>query len=349
MADSAELSEATLDQMIRAVRPEWSLLEADPAEEGTDAVYFVTVSTPAGRRECVLKACEFLDAAEFRPEPYLLGLADRRTAIPVPSVVGAVDDHSELPAPFFLMDRCDGAVREGEVRALPTDALDRLARDAGRNIGEVHRIGSFEAFGPVRLARDTGADGGGVSLDGRRLTVAETASGSWRSRFGDFVADYCSGLDDRFAGIEADVRALVDSRLDTLDRTFDAVLGLDDYRLGNLLVDFETGATSAVLDWGNAHTMEAQYNLVLTEQYLSGWPAHDDPRRERVRAALRAGYAETNRLETDDAFGRRRELYLGATRLLPMVCFSLWYGDADSDDAAAIAASHRDAIRDLAD
>jgi Ser/Thr protein kinase RdoA (MazF antagonist) len=362
-----EFADATLRRMVHEIRPEWTLLEATPADEGTDAVYFVTVETPEGQRECVLKACEFLDPAQFRPEPHLLTVMDRRTSIPVPSVEGAVDgaasepprseggetagaDHDDLPAPFFLMERLDGEVRENEARELPVKAVERLAREAGRNLGEVHALGDFEGFGPVRLARDVDGDvRPALSVDGRELTVGEDGVDSWRSHFQRIADANLDDLHDRFAALDADLRAFVDDRLDALDREFDAVLGHDDYRLGNLLVDPEAGETRAVLDWGNAFTTEVQYNLVLTEQYLSGWAPHEDPLRERVREALRDGYETVTDLPRDPDVERRRELYLALTRLFPMVWFSLWYGHQSTAEQAATAEKHREAIRELLD
>jgi aminoglycoside phosphotransferase (APT) family kinase protein len=366
MDSDEELGEATLRQMVTRIRPEWSLREATPAAEGTDVVYFVTAETPAGSREVVLKACEFLDPEAFRPEPYLMRLADRRTSIPVPNVFGAVDsaasetprseggetagvDHADLPAPFFLMEQCDGEVRENEARELPADAMERLARDAGRYLAELHALGEFEAFGPIRLSRDTDRQRGSLTVGERVLTTDEAAIDSWHARV-EAMADGCLGdLPDRFGDLEADLRAFVDDHLDALDREFPPVLGHDDYRLGNLLVAPETGETRAVLDWGNAHTLEAQYNLVLTEQYLGGWAPHDDPLRERVRAALREGYSGVGELPDDADSERRRDLYLAVTRLFSLVWFSLWYGDQSESEREATAEKHRAAIRELVD
>jgi aminoglycoside phosphotransferase (APT) family kinase protein len=373
--DATEFSDRTLEAMVREVRPEWSLREVTPAEEGTDAVYFASVETPDGPRECVLKACAFLDPAEFRPEPHLMRAVERRTSIPVPSVVAAVDDHADLPAPFFLMERRAGEVRENGASELPGDAVERIARDAGRYLGQLHALGDFERFGPVRLAADAecaaenaehpaedaerpakyterpadAGRGGGLAIGDRTLTVGDGGHDAWRDRFEGF-ADFSFGnLHDRFADLESPLRAFVDDRLDALDREFPAVLGHDDYRLGNLLVDPATGETRAVLDWGNANTLEARYNLVLTEQYLSGWALRDDPLRERVRTALREGYRETSEvgLGSDSDSERRRDLYLAVTRLFPLAWFSLWYGDAPEAEREAVARRHRQAVREL--
>lgn len=359
-AESDEFSDATLERMVREVRPDWTVRRTVPADEGTDAVYFVTVDTPGdfredGLTECVLKVCEFLDPEAFRPEPYLMTLVERRTSVPVPAVVGAVDDHDDLPAPFFLMDRVDGEVRENGARDLSDGVVERIARNAGRHLAELHALGEFEAFGPIRLARDEergdecSVSERALAVDNRALTVGETGRDSWRTRFEEFTDFTFENLDDRFGDLEAPLRAFVEEHLDALDRTFPAVLGHDDYRLGNVLVDSETGETTAVLDWGNAHTLEAQYNLVLTEQYLSGWAPHDDPRRERVRGALHEGYLETGERETVPGDERRRELYLATTRLFPMAWFSLWYGDQSDTAREETAEWHRRAARNLLD
>jgi len=354
-----DLPPETVAAMVSEMRPSWSVRDAAPAEEGNDVVYVVTVETPGGPRECVLKACEFLDPRAFRPEPHLMKAVGRRTEIPVPGVVGAVDDHPDLPAPFYLMERRGGEVREGEARDLPAAAIERLARDAGRYLAQLHALGEFEEFGTVLLGCDARRESHTSGLTvadrdspagGRVLTTDESATDSWRERVEEVVASTRGEFHDRFADLESDLRAAVDSGLDALDGEFDAVLGDDDYRLGNLLVDPETGETRAVLDWGNSSTLERQYNLVLAEQYLSGWARHDDPRRERVRAALHEGYvAESDRRKID--FGpdteRRRELYLAVTRMFPLVWFSLWYNGADEDEREEAAEMHRLAVRKL--
>jgi len=360
----AEFADETLAGMVRELRPDCSLRDAVPAAEGTDEVYVLTVETPAGPRECVLKACTFLDPAEFRPEPYLLATLDRRTSIPVPSVIGAVDDHDDLPAPFFLMEHCDGEVREHETRNLPVESMERLASEAGRHLGELHQLGDVRRFGPVRLAADAGqAVGPGVDQNAargiavpevddsaagdRRLVVDDAGRRPWRAHVESMADSTLDNVEPQFADLAADLRAVVEDRLDALDRSFEPVLGDDDYRLGNLLVDADVERTEAVLDWGNAHTMEAQYNLVLTEQHLCGFARHDDPRRERVRAALREGYEATNEIERDDDFERRRELYLAVTRLFPLAWFSLWYADHTEDERERAKEWNRQALRGL--
>ncbi|WP_158057851.1 phosphotransferase family protein [Halorussus halophilus] len=352
--DATDFSPETLTRMVREIRPEWRLRESRLAPEGTDAVYFVTVETGEGTRECVLKICDFLDPEAFRPEPHLVALIDAETSIPVPSVVGTVDYHEELPAPFFLMEKVDGENLENQARELAPEVVERVARNAGRNLGELHALGDFEQFGPIRLTSDvdsTDADAKvHVEATDRPLVVGETGQDTLRPRIEEVAEYHFENLDERFADLESDLRAFIDERLDALDspdRALSPTITHFDYRFGNLLVDPETGETKVVLDWGNVSTNDPQNELVYTEQYLSGWATHDDPLRSRVRTALREGYSETNELERDPEFERRRELYLAASRLSPLVWFDMWYAAESEAEQKETERRHRQAVREL--
>src|SRR6056297_3332609 len=87
--------------MVEMALPGWSVDGASRFGDGENGVYAVTVSNGERHRELVLKAPVGVDDAAFRPEPYVLDAASRRTDVPVPGVVAVVDD-----GPFFLMERC---------------------------------------------------------------------------------------------------------------------------------------------------------------------------------------------------------------------------------------------------
>lgn len=333
-------SPAEIGRLVETMVPGWTAVDAMAAEEGTDAVYFVTVETPEGSREAVLKICEFVSPEAFRPEPRLLALMDRRTSIPVPSVYGVLDDHDELPAPAFLMERRQGAAVQRP--DLDRKALGRVAREAGRHLGEVHAVGTFEEFGAVRLARDAGRPASVELPDGDGLAVGDPFE-SWRAKLAETARSSLDDLHERFADLAGSLRDALEPRLAALPEP-EPVLIHGDYRLGNLLVDPETGATRAVLDWGNCHTGHAESDLTSTEQYLCGYARPGSERRRFVREHLYAGYAETNQLDRDEGFGERREAYLLVSRLFPLVWFDLWYGDADVEEREEVAARHREAI-----
>lgn len=339
------LSEAAVRRTVRSVRPEWTVREATPAESATDAVYHLVVEGRDGPSECVFKACTAVPPADFRPEPYLFTLLGRRTSVPGPRVIEAVDDHEVLPAPFFLMERCEG-VPANTVDLAP-ETVERMARAAGRYAGEYHDVGSFGRFGRLRLDCDLDRLRGGVTVDGRTLAIGDDGHGFWRSWFEALYGNWIDDLEDRFVDLRPDIEAFVDARIGALDRPFDAVLGHIDYKPWNVLVRPGSGETTAVLDWGHATAVEPYYDLLLAEEHLSRWAPLDSPRRRRVRAALEAGYSETNELERDAGFEERRELYLAVSRLQPLVWFSEWTADEPRAERRATAGKHRQFVEDL--
>lgn len=340
-----ELSDETVRRMVRCLQPEWTVRKNTAVTSGTDAVSFVTVETERGRRETVLKACTAVPPTDFRPEPYVLSLLETETSVPVPHVIGAVDAHADLPAPFFLMERRGGVLADDV--ALTPEMRERMARVAGRFAGEYHAVGDFEGFGYVRLDSDRSDPEVGVSVDGRTLAVTDDAASSWRAYVQDMYEEWIHDLDDEFLDLRSDLKAFIDSRLDTLDRSFVPVLGHIDYKPWNVLIRPESGETTAVLDWGHATAMAPYYDLVLTEEHLSRWAPLDSDRRERVRTALAEGYAETNSLERDSRFEKRRELYLAVARLQPLVWFSKWTEGVPDDERRRRAAKHREFVEDL--
>lgn len=334
----------TVERLVHACRPGWQVESFRPVEEGTDAVYDLTVGTAGGSRSAILKACEFLDPPAFRPEPVLL---DRfaSTPVPVPRVLGAaLDESGDLPTPCFLMESRDG--RTVETATLSSDALGCLAREAGRHLGHVHTTGEFERFGPVRLGIDTDHDRTGVAVDGTRLAVAG-GHGRWRERVTMLVEDGLADIEARFADLRDPLRRFIETRLDSLDGWFDPALAHHDYRPGNLLVDPSTGATRAVLDWGNPFTAERAFNLVKTENYLCGRVPPGHPRRKHVRASMRVGYDEVTALPALPE--RRRELYLAVTHLPVLGWFSEWHADAAEAERERDAEQYREYVRVLAE
>lgn len=338
-------SDDTIQRMVHSRRPEWTVHKIVPADFATDAVFYLTVATDEGPRECVLKACTAVPPADFRPEPYILTLLDQRTSVPGPQVIGTVDEHEDLPSPFYLMERCEGV--RAETAPLTPESIERMARAAGRYAGEYHGVGRFDRFGRLRLDRDIHQPEVGLAVDGRTLAVSDEGATSWRGWVEVLYENWIDDLDDRFVALGPDLEAFIESRLETLDRSFDAVLGHIDYKPWNVLVRPEDGETTAVLDWGHATAMAPYYDLLLTEEHLSRWAPLDSPRRRRVRRALEEGYAETNDLDRDADFQVRRELYLAVSRLQPLVWFSEWMADDPEAIREDAAEKHSQFVSDL--
>jgi aminoglycoside phosphotransferase (APT) family kinase protein len=333
----------TVERLVRACRSDWTVSSYRHAEDGTDAVYFVTVETPDGTREVVLKSCAFLDPEAFRPEPVLLRLF-QPTPVPVPRVLGVVpESRPDLPTPCFLMERREGHVPT--VADLPANQLNRLARGAGRHLAHVHTTGEFDRFGPVRCRQDVARDHSAVAVEGIHLTVGEEGDERWPERLRAQVEDRIGDIADRFADVIDPLERFIRGRLADLDGLFTPALTHHDYRPGNLLIDPPTGETEAVLDWGNPFTAERAYNLVSVESYLCDRVPPGHPRRNNVRAAMRVGYAEVTGLPALPE--RRRELYLAVTHLAPLVWFEQWHADATAAEREARAEDHREYVRSL--
>jgi aminoglycoside phosphotransferase (APT) family kinase protein len=338
------LSRREVEAAVRAVEPEFRVADVTWCEDGSDVLYFVTVETADGRRDLVLKLCSYTDPEEFRVEPHLLDVLTERTSIPVPAMVGTVDDHPDLPTPFFLMERCEGEHVTGD--ELDLDAVGRVAREAGRNLGELHALGSFDRYGFLRCQRDDPDVRPGIDADGYTLGVGDPID-SWREWLLAEVEPMYGDVDDPFDDLVPDLRSFVESNADLLDSDGPTVLADVDYWYGNVLLDPGTGETRAVIDFGKMHTATAEYNLAITEQFLARFAPLDSDRRRRVREQLYAGYEETNALDRGDRFEERRAYYLALTWLGPLTLFDDWYGPQYDGDPDELATRYRTALSEL--
>ena len=337
---------STVRAMLREAGVSADVRAVEAIDDGTDIVYRIATDGSEGEWEFVVKAQQFVTPAKFRVEPRMLEFVDARTEIPVPGVEGFVDDHDELPAPYFVMRYVqDGhGDQSGE---LPADGLKRLSREAGSNLAMLHDATSFDAFGTVVAARDAPENDPAIDLpSGSGLAVVD-AHESWIDSLATVVDSTIDQIvnGDRFDDLVPELR-------DWADGEFAPLRGLDpepvvlhtDYRPGNLRFR-ETGETIAVLDWGNISTGHAVYDVALTEQYLCDWAPLESDRRDRVRRSLVHGYGDD--LRDGDLASDRYDLYLLATALFPIAWFDLWYGGATDAQRAAIAADRRDLIREL--
>lgn len=349
MPDDVAVSDAAVRGMVRACRPDWRVLDHERSEFGTDFVAFVTCEAPDGRRGAVLKATTagFVEPPVARAEPRLLALVGRETPIPVPAVYGSVDAHDEYPAPFVLLERVDGVNLAGEPDRLPTTARDRVVREAGEYLAALHELGPLSRVGTVGVHDGELAvvDGEPGDLDGFRDWLHAGAT-----EVLDALADgtYFPDLadePDRFTDLVPVLRDELDARIAALSSVETPRYCHWDYRYGNLLVDPETGATRAVLDWANLRATEPAYNLGKVEPHLFD-PHRDGPARTaELRAAFRAAY---ERERADWAFTAavedRMETYRLLERLSAMACLPLWMAEATPAEKADREREHREAV-----
>lgn len=293
-----DLSVATVRRMVELVAPEWTVLEATPAEGGFCAVYRIDVETGTSTRTCFLKAATDGEEWGIPADARIAATLGARTSIPVPEVLGVVDDHPELPSPFHLTTGMPGCALPYEaVGQLPDGVLRTVARDVGACLGELHGVDAIDSFGYVD--RDPGRRLAGEPPSG---TVAELAvrdgSDSWPAYLRGYAErELERHADSRFSALTPRLESWCEEQIEALTGPFSPALGRNDHGLHNLLVDPDTGEVTAMLDWAYTLAVPPAFDLGFAEylfggSFLSGLPDVPD-RRSTVREAMRAGYRST--------------------------------------------------------
>lgn len=293
-----ELSATTIREMVHLVDADWDVREATPAERGFSPVYRLALDTPSGPRECYLKAGPEADDPGVVADARIQALLHERTDIPVPEVLGVVDEHPALPTPFYLAAPMSGRELSYErVGWLSDDALRTLARQLGRHLGELHGLDAVDAYGhvgadPAReyVGERPAGDAGDLAVTDGYDTWPEFLE-AWVDRE---VARHESSP---FADLTPELDEWLQSRLADLSGPFEPVLGRNDHGLHNLLVDPETGEIPAMLDWAYTLGVTPPFDVgyavyIFGGSYLAGIDIVPD-RRKLVRTELLAGYRET--------------------------------------------------------
>ncbi|WP_439027693.1 phosphotransferase family protein [Haloarchaeobius sp. DT45] len=348
-ADSPEetVTDSAVRGMVETLEPDWRIESIERSPHGTDFVAILDVRTPATDRRVVLKAttAEFVDPPIARSEPRLLHLVGQETTIPVPEVFGFCDDHEAYPTPFYMMEHVDGENFEGEPEGLSVDGRKRLIREAGRNLAELHELGPLPAAGKIGVqdgeltVLDTDEHPRYDDLRDMVLTECEETLDSLAD--GGFFPDLADDP-SRFADLVPPLREYLREEISALSTPEDPTYCHWDYRLGNLLVDPETGETRAVLDWANLSAAEPAYNLAQTEFYLLSPEADGPERTAALRETFRTAYADArDGWSFDDPTCRRMEVYRLGCRLGAMACLPLWYQNVSPEARDERAAEHR--------
>jgi len=319
--DAREITTATVAEMVRAVDPELEVQRATPADRGFCSVFEVVADDGDRTRRLYLKASPDGKPWGIPDEARVQAVLDARTSIPVPEVLGVVDDRESLPTPFYLMTALPGDELPYErVCRLGDDALERLARETGAYLGELHSVPGVERFGHVRHD--------GPELAGERpagdpatLTVGEPRE-SWSTYLREYVdRELERHADSQFSELTPELTRFFETGIGELDGPFEPVLGRNDHGLHNLLVAGETGEITAMLDWGYTLAVAAAFDVefavyILSGAFLAGAPDVAD-RRPLVREALLSGY-RASAPDRVDAVATPAPLYeaLAAVRIM---------------------------------
>lgn len=357
---ATELSDERLTAMVQHLRPAWTPVGVERLEAGVNSTVVLDVETPTTDRRVVLKAITSphpLAAVRARAEPRVMTLLRQETPLPVPAVFGVCNDHGTYPTPYFLMAYVPGETFDhAQAPDLPSDVRETMFREAGRNLAELHRVGRFTEVGDL-VGR------------GDEITVLDTPDSPSYDAFHEWLLDtYEETLDQlleeggyfpdlaedrsRFDDLVPGVRAYLRDAVPDLPPPEPPTYCHKDYRYGNLVVDPDTGATRAVLDWANLMSAPPAFNLAIAESKLLKPDLNADAsasagRAGELRGALWDEYESVRETWTFDADTRERiRLYRLAYRLDQMACLPLFARiDPTLDDREARATEHRRFVR----
>lgn len=315
MTDAPEpIPTALADRMVREIDPDWTVVESTPMTGGHHPVAGVTVETAEDRRSLVLKATRDDGPDTAATEARMLRLLACRTGLPVPDVIGAVDDHDTFSAPFLLIERLPGRKHPRlDMAELDADARSTIARSTGAQLAALHRVDVVDAYGVLTHRRGDPLRGGRPEGTPDELTLeqpfhdwAETVA-VWAEQALDALAG------GRFDDLAGDLRTAMTPRVDWIEEPAGPVLAHIDWSLDNLLLDPETQVVTGLPDWEFTVAATRGYDLVYAAQSLAGgpWsyvPGYPDVR-EPIVDGLLAGYREHTPDGAIEEFRTNRETY----------------------------------------
>lgn len=351
-ADTLDVEAIT--SMIAAVEPDWCVRGASTDDVRLTSVARVEVETPSGVREVVVKACSGADSmtspVDIVTEATLLSILDHQTDLPVPAVHGLAEDVHGLPSPFFVMSVVPGTqVPKRDVGTLSDDAFERLARESGRALAQLHQLPAPDRFGRIVVAeREMETDDSTLPTDVDALTVTgigdESPSRDWQSVVADWVEQALTGLaESRFNDLTPGVRGVLEDDVDDLEGPFEPRIARIDHGLHNLTCDPSTGELAGIYDWGFTLSTPPAYDVacVLANFTLDPWAVHPGtPDREALaRDAFRDGYSTVGDVAVLDQYDANRACYdrLCLTRAMGQLELAMLEGDEDDRDTAATA------------
>lgn len=292
------LTESVADRMVGRIDPDWQVRDATPLTGGHHPVAEVDIAATGDRRRLVLKATDPEGAPSAATEARVLRFLETESTLPVPDVIGAVDEQAGLPTPYFLMERLPGRKHpRTQLGTLDEAALSALARSAGRHLAELHRVAGFDAFGRLTHRRGEPLQGGRPAGTLDELTLDQSV-GAWQAavtRWSEQALQALAG--GRFDELLGELNDVFEHRVADLEAPKEPVLAHIDWSLDNVLVDPASHRISGLPDWEFTLAATPGYDIVYATHSLAGgpwwWvPSYPD-RRETIRHPLLEGYRES--------------------------------------------------------
>lgn len=230
--------------------------------------------------------CVFIKAGANQNVHTEAALVDRARSAGVPTVdVLGVGTDDELPGGRWMITRAAAGRRLIDV-GLQTPTTPRTMDDVAECYSRLHRV-TMPDFGPI-------------TENGKRGSLPSWSQ--WQRQTIDAAVDQLMVHEPLPAGFVSRVRDLSTEFTDDLDRAPGVLLHAD---LGDqeTFVHPETGAVTAIVDWGSALVGDPLYDIV---RFVGGGPA-DDRRPGLLSPMLHAGYFRRNSYDPD--FAKRMLLF----------------------------------------
>jgi len=324
--DTRLTATADIERMVQLVNPDWTLRDDTAESSGRHFTHRLRVDTGAGETRVILKASK--DDDSYCQEARLLAVLDGAKELPVASLHGVVDQHDDLPTPFFVMDELPGvSIHKSETDTLSKETLRQIAVSSGHQLAKLHQLNPIDEFGVISVSEGESLHGGTPTSDPAMLSVTG-GEASWAGHMEDSFDALLEALaDSQFGCISAEVSAAANSGVDGLraDDSFDPVVGRVEHSLDNILVDRDAGLVTGMLDWEFVASMTAANDLVFAGFWLSGgqWgllPSTPDYR-DVVREGLLEGYQHTGKTGVLAEYRVHHECYEILQLLRTMVHF----------------------------
>jgi len=316
---SADDIEAVLDES----GPDYEEFRYELATGGTRAdVYLVTLVYQGEEYEVVVKF-KPPDDDRFAVEPKLHEYVADRTDIPIPRIlVFKQDPESDIPQ-YFVTERVRGENLAEKFAEMTDECWDRVIRQVGRILGNLHAEIAFEAFGRLMLYDD-------------RITIRHWR-GNWREYFGELTQAHIGYLDGTpFDSVDDRASEAIEDALPVIPRDAVPRLVHDDLQPTNLLCQLdEDDPITAVLDWQDTLAAHPHYQLAQAEFLYIDSTFQEEDVRQRLRTELFEGYNEYREFEPDETYEECKPVYQMSTLLWRMTGFESAFSEDDLGRARA--------------
>jgi aminoglycoside phosphotransferase (APT) family kinase protein len=333
MTTNRTLSDEQIAEIVQQIEPDWRVQESTVEPAGHHITYFLAVETPSGTKRCVLKATPDDGDPVCDDESRMLAIIDAHTDLPVPEVLGVIDEDDALPTPLFLATELPGT-NENRT-ALPTFSagqIDELAHSTGRHLAALHDLDAVDRFGFVDIDPAEQLRGGKPSSSLDQISVEDPVD-TWRS----YLDHEYDRVLDRFDGHRfEDMVPTIQPAFEVLGGKQNPVITRIDQSLDNQVLDPATGAVTGLLDWEFCVAATPAYDIAFVVDSLAGghlpYLPNEPDHREQILSGVLAGYREAGGEGVVERFRANRACYELLSLTHKLLNFDFWFDEMDIVD-----------------